>query len=59
MFSFCWGEGGEGKAPQWKKLNSKELGISSSMIDKPTRKVLNGLKRKDEHCIFIVFNWCL
>ncbi|KAM5571565.1 hypothetical protein ABKV19_011909 [Rosa sericea] len=36
----------DGKAPQWKKLNSKEVGISSSMIDKPTRKVLNGLKRK-------------
>nr|XP_011463230.1 PREDICTED: uncharacterized protein LOC101314744 [Fragaria vesca subsp. vesca] len=37
---------GDGKALQWKKLNSKELGISSSMIDKPIRKVLNGLKRK-------------
>lgn len=38
---------GNGKAPEWKKLNSsKDLGISSSMIDKPTRKVLNGLKRK-------------
>ncbi|KAM1209427.1 hypothetical protein FF1_015128 [Malus domestica] len=34
------------KAPVWKKLNSKELGITTSMIDKPTRKVLNGLKRK-------------
>ncbi|BFG32233.1 hypothetical protein CerSpe_185070 [Prunus speciosa] len=34
------------KAPAWKKLNSKELGITTSMIDKPTRKVLNGLKRK-------------
>ncbi|XP_062027661.1 uncharacterized protein LOC133743671 isoform X1 [Rosa rugosa] len=45
MSNFCWDEG-DGKAPQWKKLNSKEVGISSSMIDKPTRKVLNGLKRK-------------
>ncbi|TQE12888.1 hypothetical protein C1H46_001534 [Malus baccata] len=33
-------------APVWKKLNSKELGITTSMIDKPTRNVLNGLKRK-------------
>lgn len=36
----------DGKAPAWKKLTSKEIGISSSTIDKPTRKVLNGLKRK-------------
>ncbi|KAL5862656.1 hypothetical protein ACOSQ3_000170 [Xanthoceras sorbifolium] len=34
------------KKPQWKKLNAKDLGISTSMIDGPTRKVLNGLKRK-------------
>ncbi|CAL8157994.1 unnamed protein product [Prunus armeniaca] len=34
------------KAPAWKKLNSKELGITTSKIDKPIRKVLNGLKRK-------------
>ncbi|XP_040368193.1 uncharacterized protein LOC112178662 isoform X3 [Rosa chinensis] len=45
MSNFCWDEGG-GKAPQWKKLNSKEVGISGSMIDKPTRKVLNALKRE-------------
>ncbi|KAL5543817.1 hypothetical protein UlMin_007601 [Ulmus minor] len=31
---------------KWKKLNSKELGISNSMISKPTRKVLNSLKQK-------------
>ncbi|KAH9770177.1 polynucleotide adenylyltransferase family protein [Citrus sinensis] len=34
------------KKPEWKKLNAKDLGISTSMIDKPTRKVLNGLKKK-------------
>ncbi|CAE6075544.1 unnamed protein product [Arabidopsis arenosa] len=34
------------KAPEWKKLNSKDLGITSSMISKPTRLVLNGLKSK-------------
>lgn len=31
---------------EWKRLNSKDLGISSSMIAKSTRKVLNGLKSK-------------
>ncbi|KAL4584699.1 hypothetical protein LXL04_009307 [Taraxacum kok-saghyz] len=31
---------------EWKKLSSKELGITNSMISKPTRIVLNGLKRK-------------
>ncbi|KAK0588720.1 hypothetical protein LWI29_004624 [Acer saccharum] len=34
------------KKPEWKKLNAKDLGISTSMIDRPTRKVLNGLKKK-------------
>lgn len=34
------------KKPEWKKLNARDLGISTSMIDKPTRKVLNGLKKK-------------
>ncbi|KAG6686125.1 hypothetical protein I3842_11G001500 [Carya illinoinensis] len=29
----------------WKRLNSEELGIRTSMIPKSTRKVLNGLKR--------------
>lgn len=33
-------------ASEWKRLSSKELGISDSMISKPTRIVLNGLKRK-------------
>lgn len=39
--------------PEWKKLNSKELGISTSMIDRPTRKVLNGLKKKGEIWLLI------
>ncbi|CAK9177471.1 unnamed protein product [Ilex paraguariensis] len=34
------------KAPKWKKLGSKDIGISTSMIARPTRVVLNGLKRK-------------
>ncbi|KAL6972977.1 hypothetical protein U1Q18_027151 [Sarracenia purpurea var. burkii] len=34
------------KAPEWKRLSSEELGISNSMIAKPTRKVLNGLKKR-------------
>ncbi|CAN1133421.1 Poly(A) polymerase I [Linum perenne] len=38
-------EGGE-NSPAWKKLNSMELGISTSMISKPTRKVLNVLKKR-------------
>ncbi|KAA8532215.1 hypothetical protein F0562_032260 [Nyssa sinensis] len=32
--------------PQWKKLDSKDLGIRTSMIAKPTRLVLNGLRKK-------------
>ncbi|KAG9446248.1 hypothetical protein H6P81_012376 [Aristolochia fimbriata] len=32
--------------PEWKKLSSKELGITTSMIGRPTRVVLNGLKKK-------------
>lgn len=31
---------------EWKKLNSRELGITTSMITRPTRKVLNVLKQK-------------
>uniref|UniRef100_A0A1J3IBR4 Poly(A) polymerase I n=1 Tax=Noccaea caerulescens TaxID=107243 RepID=A0A1J3IBR4_NOCCA len=38
---------------EWKQLNSKDLGISSSMIAKPTRKVLNGLKSKG-HDVYLV-----
>ncbi|XP_022736456.1 uncharacterized protein LOC111289569 isoform X2 [Durio zibethinus] len=37
---------GEDSELQWKKLNSEDFGISTSKISKPTRKVLNGLKRK-------------
>ncbi|XP_022730312.1 uncharacterized protein LOC111285238 isoform X2 [Durio zibethinus] len=38
--------GEDSKLPQWKKLNSQDLGINTSTISRPTRKVLNGLKRK-------------
>ncbi|CAH2044218.1 unnamed protein product [Thlaspi arvense] len=38
---------------EWKQLNSKDLGISSSMIAKPTRQVLNVLKRKG-HDVYLV-----
>ncbi|CAK7336072.1 unnamed protein product [Dovyalis caffra] len=37
---------GERKASEWKRLDAKELGISNSMISKPTRVVLNGLRKK-------------
>ncbi|CAO2829672.1 unnamed protein product [Amaranthus hypochondriacus] len=33
-------------AQDWKKLSSKELGITNSMIDKPTRFVLKTLRKK-------------
>ena len=46
------------KKPEWKKLNAKDLGVSTSMIDKPTRKVLNGLKKKGVYCSFILLNDC-
>ncbi|PWA88209.1 polynucleotide adenylyltransferase family protein [Artemisia annua] len=35
-----------GERRMWKKFSSKELGITNSMISKPTRIVLNGLKRQ-------------
>ncbi|XP_038702912.1 CCA-adding enzyme isoform X2 [Tripterygium wilfordii] len=35
----------ESKAPQWKKLDSDELGIRNSMISEPTRVVLKKLKK--------------
>ncbi|CAN6912425.1 unnamed protein product [Brassica oleracea] len=38
---------------EWKQLSSKDLGISSSMIDKPTRQVFNGLKSKG-HDVYLV-----
>lgn len=37
---------GDCNAPEWKKLGSKDLGIRTSMIGKPTRLVLNGLRKK-------------
>ncbi|KAJ4850107.1 hypothetical protein Tsubulata_004529 [Turnera subulata] len=40
------GSAGDGKKPKWKKLDAEKLGISSSMISKPTRVVLNRLKNK-------------
>ncbi|XP_010426382.1 PREDICTED: uncharacterized protein LOC104711381 [Camelina sativa] len=43
----------KGKAPKWKKLNSEDLGITSSMISKPARVVLNGLKSKG-HDVYLV-----
>lgn len=38
--------GGKDKALDWKKLSSKDLGISTSMIHKPIRLVLKALKNK-------------
>ncbi|KAK6148013.1 hypothetical protein DH2020_018925 [Rehmannia glutinosa] len=35
-----------GKALEWKKIKSKDLGISTSKISRPTRVVLNGLRRR-------------
>ncbi|KAJ6970850.1 hypothetical protein NC653_035199 [Populus alba x Populus x berolinensis] len=40
-FSFS----GDPKALEWKKWNSKELGISNSTISRPTKKVLDGVKK--------------
>ncbi|KAL8488090.1 hypothetical protein ACS0TY_024393 [Phlomoides rotata] len=40
------GGGALGKAPEWKKLKSKDLGISTSKISRPTRVVLNGLRKR-------------
>ncbi|KAF4365130.1 hypothetical protein F8388_007534 [Cannabis sativa] len=40
------GDSGNEKVRKWKKLSSKELGITNSMISKPARKVLNNLKQK-------------
>ncbi|WCJ36334.1 Polynucleotide adenylyltransferase family protein [Euphorbia peplus] len=39
-------EGNNPKGPVWKKLNSKDLGISTSKLTLPTRKVLNRLKQQ-------------
>ncbi|MFS7986172.1 hypothetical protein Hanom_Chr11g01007261 [Helianthus anomalus] len=48
-FSQYYGENmikGEKLALEWKKFSLKEFGITTSMIAKSTRIVLNGLKRK-------------
>ena len=37
--------GRDSKGHQWKKLSSEELGISTKLISKPTKTVLNGLRR--------------
>ncbi|KAI3785923.1 hypothetical protein L1987_45049 [Smallanthus sonchifolius] len=37
---------GRKTASEWKKFSSEEFGITNPMIAKPTRIVLNGLKRK-------------
>lgn len=34
----------DNKEPEWKKFSSKELGIKMSLISKPTRLVLSGLR---------------
>ncbi|KAF9671767.1 hypothetical protein SADUNF_Sadunf12G0082800 [Salix dunnii] len=44
---------GDYKAPEWKKLNSKDLGIGNSLISGPTKKVLNGLK-KNGYDVYLV-----
>ncbi|KAK2974204.1 hypothetical protein RJ640_021495 [Escallonia rubra] len=44
-------------APKWKRLSSNDLGISNSMIDRPTRVVLNGLKRNENRIsYYLVIN---
>ncbi|KAL3511493.1 hypothetical protein ACH5RR_030894 [Cinchona calisaya] len=40
------GNDGDNKVPEWKKLSSRELGIQNSMIARPTRLVLNCLRKK-------------
>lgn len=39
-------ERADSSIPQWKTLSSKDLGIDTSMISKPTRVVLNGLRKQ-------------
>lgn len=38
--------GGNACRKDWKKLKSEDLGISTSKISRPTRVVLNGLKKR-------------
>ncbi|XP_023527892.1 uncharacterized protein LOC111790975 [Cucurbita pepo subsp. pepo] len=46
-------ERADSSIPQWKTLSSKDLGIDTSMISKPTRVVLNGL-RKQGYEVYLV-----
>jgi hypothetical protein len=46
--------GRNSKGHEWKKLNSEELGIETWMISKPTRMVLNGLRKKGL-CSFFIY----
>lgn len=46
------------KAPAWKKLDSKELGLQNSMIARPTKKVLNVLKKKGKCCSLSTYYVC-
>ncbi|PIA27327.1 hypothetical protein AQUCO_08000004v1 [Aquilegia coerulea] len=39
-------KGDEFKGPNWKKISTKELGITTQRIAKPTRVVLNALRKK-------------
>ncbi|KAL8042684.1 hypothetical protein ABFX02_09G069300 [Erythranthe guttata] len=44
--SVSGGSDANGEALEWKKLKSKDLGISTSKISRPTRIVLNGLRKR-------------
>uniref|UniRef100_A0A7N0UJ91 Uncharacterized protein n=1 Tax=Kalanchoe fedtschenkoi TaxID=63787 RepID=A0A7N0UJ91_KALFE len=46
------GEAGNGNV-KWKRISSKDLGVSTSSIAQPIRVVLNGLKRKG-HKVYLV-----
>lgn len=39
---------------EWRKVSSKELGISNSLIDEPTRFVLNSLRNKGTLSFFLL-----
>lgn len=54
---FCFVDG-DSRAPRWKKLSSVELGIRSSMISKPTRVVLNALKKKGKGSVGVFSTSC-
>lgn len=52
----CEVDEGNCKAPEWKRLSSKDLGISNSSISKPSRVVLDRLKKEGN--IFVHLNGC-